>query len=228
MDKDRLVWHDSRVNAVFLTTGCVSACNLITPAPGVNNSAAAKKLLLFPIEGLFQDGLDFFGVKFKVAQAAGQLNNGVVTYSTKKEGHNIYPSSSGKLLYFHCTALIIFARQVLWAAQRKEDFSKSRLLVLQRQVASLLPCHLEMMVGLHAFHSHFDFDLNVKFLFTMRLMDSHSMRQVSPIFVPYLCIARVFTICPHMRSSRWVTQSRLSVHQTRRLPTRLFYSIFCL
>ncbi len=101
VEKDHLVWADSRMNAVFLTTGCVSACNLITPATGINNSAAAKKLLLFPIEGLFQDALDFFGVKFKVSQAAGQLTNGVVTYSTKKEGHAIYPSSSGKFFLFN-------------------------------------------------------------------------------------------------------------------------------
>jgi hypothetical protein len=100
VEKDHLVWADSRTNAVFFTTGCVSACNLITPAAGINNSAAAKKLLLFPIEGLFQDALDFFGVKFKVSQAAGQLSNGVVTYSTKKEGHTVYSSSSGKLLHF--------------------------------------------------------------------------------------------------------------------------------
>jgi hypothetical protein len=98
MEKDHLVWTDSRMNAVFLTTGCVSACNLITPAAGVNNSAAAKKLLLFLIEGLFQDSVDFFGFKFNVSQAAGQLSNGVVNYSTKKEGHTVYPSSSGKSL----------------------------------------------------------------------------------------------------------------------------------
>ncbi len=101
VEKDRLVWADSRMNAIFLTTGCVSACNLITPAAGINNSAATKKLLLFPIKGLFQDALDFFGVKFKVSQAAGQLSNGVVTYSTKKEGHAVYPSSSGKFFLFN-------------------------------------------------------------------------------------------------------------------------------
>jgi hypothetical protein len=101
VEKDHLVWADSRMNAVFLTTGCVSACNLITPAAGINNSAAAKKLLLFPIEGLFQDALDFFGVKFNVSQAAGQLSNGVVTYSTKKEGHAVYPSSSGEFFFFN-------------------------------------------------------------------------------------------------------------------------------
>jgi hypothetical protein len=95
VDKDHLVWPESRMNAVFLTTGCVSACNLITPAAGINSSAAAKKLLLFPIEGIFQDALNFFGAKFKVSHAAGQLSNGVVTYSTKKEGHTVYPSSSG-------------------------------------------------------------------------------------------------------------------------------------
>ncbi len=100
VDKDHLVWLDSRMNAVFLTTGCVSACNLITPAAGINNGAAAKKLLLFLIDHMFQDALEFFGVKFKVTQAAGQLSNGVVTYSTKKEGHAVYPSSSGKSLHF--------------------------------------------------------------------------------------------------------------------------------
>jgi hypothetical protein len=94
VEKDHLVWADSRMKAVFFTTGCVSTCNLITPAPGINNSAAAKKLLLFPIEGIFQEALDFFGFKFKVTQAAGQISNGVVTYSTKKEGHTIYSSSS--------------------------------------------------------------------------------------------------------------------------------------
>ena len=98
VEKDHLVWADSRTNTVFLTTGCVSACNLIVPAAGINNSAAAKKLLLFPIEGLFQDALDFFGFKFNMSQAAGQLSNGVVTYLTKKEGHTVYPSSSGKFL----------------------------------------------------------------------------------------------------------------------------------
>jgi hypothetical protein len=102
VEKDHLVWADSKTNAVFVTTGCVSACNLITPAAGINNSAAAKKLLLFPIEGLFQDAVDFFGVKFKVSQAAGQLSNGVITYSTKKEGHTVYASSSGKFLPIHC------------------------------------------------------------------------------------------------------------------------------
>jgi hypothetical protein len=98
VEKDHLIWADSRTNAVFLTTGCVSACNLITPAPGINTSAAVKKLLLFPIEGIFQEALDFFGVKFKVVQAAGQLSNGVVAYSTKKEGQTVYSSSSGALL----------------------------------------------------------------------------------------------------------------------------------
>ena len=88
------------MNAVFFTTGCVSACNLITPAPGVNNSASAKKLLLFPIEGIFQQAVDFFGHKFKVTQAAGQISNGVVTYTTKKEGQAVYSSSSSKFLHF--------------------------------------------------------------------------------------------------------------------------------
>jgi hypothetical protein len=101
IEKDHLVWADSRMNAVFFTTGCVSACNLITPAPGINNTAAAKKLLLFPIDGIFQDALDFFGYKFKVTLAAGQINNGVVTYSTKKEGHAVYASSSGMFVHFH-------------------------------------------------------------------------------------------------------------------------------
>jgi hypothetical protein len=73
---------------------------LIIPAPGVNNGAPAKKLLLFPIQGIFQDALDFFGFKFKVAQAAGQISNGVVTYTTKKEGHAVYSSSSSKFFQF--------------------------------------------------------------------------------------------------------------------------------
>jgi len=84
VEKDHLVWSDSRMKAVFFTTGCVSGCNVITPAPGINNSAAAKKLLLFPIEGIFQEALSFFGFKFKVDLVAGQINNGVVTYSTKQ------------------------------------------------------------------------------------------------------------------------------------------------
>ena len=95
IEKDHLVWEDSRANAVFFTTGCVSACNLIIPAPGINNSAAAKKLLLFPIDEVFQEALDFFGFKFKATHVAGQISNGVVTYSTKKEGQAIY-ASSGK------------------------------------------------------------------------------------------------------------------------------------
>ena len=97
VEKDHLIWDDSRANAVFFTTGCMSACNLIIPAPGINNGAAAKKLLLFPIDEVFQEALDFFGFKFKATQVAGQISNGVVTYSTKKEGQVIY-SSSGQLL----------------------------------------------------------------------------------------------------------------------------------
>ena len=99
VEKDHLVWDDSRANAVFFTTGCVSACNLIIPAPGINNSPAAKKLLLFPINEIFQQALDFFGFKFKATQVAGQISNGVVTYTTKKEGQAIY-TSSGMLLIF--------------------------------------------------------------------------------------------------------------------------------
>ena len=101
VEKDHLVWSDSRMKAVFFTTGCVSGCNVITPAPGINNSAAAKKLLLFPIEGIFQEALSFFGFKFKVDLVAGQINNGVVTYSTKKDGQAVYSSSSSKSFYFY-------------------------------------------------------------------------------------------------------------------------------
>jgi hypothetical protein len=80
-------------------SGCVSACNLIIPAPGINNSPSAKKLLLFSLEGIFQEALDFFGFKFRVTQATGQFSNGVVTYSTKKkEGHIVYTSLSGRFL----------------------------------------------------------------------------------------------------------------------------------
>src|SRR6266568_8727317 len=77
---------------VFFTMGCVSACNLIIPAPGINNGATAKKLLLFPIDEVFQEALNFFGFKFKATQVAGQISNSIVTYSTKKEGQVIYSS----------------------------------------------------------------------------------------------------------------------------------------
>ena len=109
VEKDHLVWQDSKLNAVFFTTGCVSACNLIIPSPGNNNSAAAKKLLLFPIEGVFQVALDYFGVKFKVTHAAGQISNGVVTYSTKKEGHTVYSSSSSKFSCFKRIARVSYS-----------------------------------------------------------------------------------------------------------------------
>jgi len=55
--------------------------------------------LLFPIDEIFQQALDFFGFKFKATQVAGQISNGVVTYSTKKEGQVIY-TSFGRLLIF--------------------------------------------------------------------------------------------------------------------------------
>jgi hypothetical protein len=100
VEKDHLIWVDSRMNTVFFTMGCVSACNLIIPSPGINNSASVKKLLLFPIEGIFQQALDFFEHKFKVTQAAGQISNGMVTYSTKKEDHTVYSSSSSNVLHF--------------------------------------------------------------------------------------------------------------------------------
>jgi len=106
VEKDHLVWEDSRPNAVFFTTGCVSACNLIIPAPGINNSAAAKKLFLFPINEVFQEALDFFGFKFKATQVAGQISNGVVTYSTKKEGQTIYTSSGELLESSWCSAVL--------------------------------------------------------------------------------------------------------------------------
>ncbi len=110
-------------------------------------------MLLFPIEGLFQDALDFFGVKFKVSQAAGQLSNGVVTYSTKKEGHTVYPSSSGKFFLFRRIPSDDLPFQVEWAVLRKKDFSKSPLLALLLRwvVVSLSLCLLAMMVGLHIF-----------------------------------------------------------------------------
>jgi len=128
VEKDHLVWADSRLNAVFFTTGCVSACNLITPAPGINNGAAVKKLLLFPIEGIFQDGLDYFGCKFKVTQAAGQISNGMVTYATKKEGHTVYSSSSSKFLHFPCISLsliIFISSGIMGSPKKKGLFKKS-------------------------------------------------------------------------------------------------------
>jgi len=106
VEKDHPVWEDSRANAVFFTTGCMSACNLIIPALGVNNSATAKKLLLFLINEVFQEALDFFGFKFKATQVAGQISNGVVTYSTKKEGQTIYTSSGELLEYSWCSAVL--------------------------------------------------------------------------------------------------------------------------
>jgi len=111
VDKDHLVWEDSRANAVFLTTGCVSACNLIIPSPGVNNSAAAKKLLLFPIDEIFQQTLDFFGSKFKATHIAGQISNSVVMYSTKKEGQVIYTSSGrSSCFYVFCWSDVFLSR----------------------------------------------------------------------------------------------------------------------
>ena len=93
VEKDHLVWEDSRRNAVFFATGCVSSCHLIVASQASAGNPAGKKLLLFPIDGLFQDSLNFFGHKFKVNQAAGQINNGVVTYATKREGIVVYTSS---------------------------------------------------------------------------------------------------------------------------------------
>ena len=113
------------MNAVFFTTGCVSACNLITPAPGINNSAAVKKLLLFPIEGIFQEAVDFFGYKFKISQAAGQISNGVVTYSTKKEGHTVYSSSSSsKFSLFRRIPLSDIFSGVMGSPKKKGLFKK--------------------------------------------------------------------------------------------------------
>jgi hypothetical protein len=82
---------------VFFTTGCVSACNLIVPTTsGGTNGASVKKLLLFPIQDVFQAAIDFFGFKFKVSRVAGQINNAVVGYATKKEGQKMYSSGSSK------------------------------------------------------------------------------------------------------------------------------------
>lgn len=97
IERDHLIWPDSHANAVFFTTDCVSACNLIVPTTsGGANGAGVKKLLLFPIENVFQAGIDFFGFKFKANQVAGQINNTVVAYATKKEGQKMYPSGSSK------------------------------------------------------------------------------------------------------------------------------------
>jgi len=81
----------------------VSACNLIIPAPGINNGTAAKKLLLFPIDEIFQQALDFFGFKFKATQVAGQISNGVVIYTAKKERQAIYTLAGRSLKFWICS-----------------------------------------------------------------------------------------------------------------------------
>ena len=97
VNKDHLVWRDTRATAVFFTTGCVSACNLVVPTTtGGVNGAAVKKLFLFPIQDVFDAAIDFFGFKFNVMKVAGQINNAVVAYATKKEGQQVFSSSSSK------------------------------------------------------------------------------------------------------------------------------------
>lgn len=125
VEKDHLIWPETKMKAVFFTTGCVSACNLVDPAQGHNNSPAVKKLLLFPITGIFQEALDFFGFKFKVGQAAGQIVNGMVAYSTKKEGHAVYSSSTGKLVSsIEMLRYSIFLTAVIGSPKKKNLFKK--------------------------------------------------------------------------------------------------------
>jgi len=69
-----------------------------------NNTA--KKLLLFPIDKVFQKALDFFGFKFRATQVTGQISNGVVMYFTKKEKQTIYTLSDKLLESSWCSAVL--------------------------------------------------------------------------------------------------------------------------
>ncbi|KAF8315568.1 hypothetical protein F5887DRAFT_1084526 [Amanita rubescens] len=74
-------------NAVLLTTGVVTECQLITPGYfGSSTSYLARRISIYPLHTEHQRAASFIGNVLNHATYLGPLYNGVVSFSTRRDG----------------------------------------------------------------------------------------------------------------------------------------------
>jgi hypothetical protein len=89
-ENDRIVLANTegrRQTAVFLTTGVVSECNLVTPAYfGNTTTYMGRRICIYPFHTEYQRAVAYIGNTLKHRQSyLGLLFNGTLSFSTRKD-----------------------------------------------------------------------------------------------------------------------------------------------
>lgn len=89
-ENDRIVLANTegrRQTAVFLTTGVVSECNLVTPAYfGNTTTYMGRRICIYPFHTEYQRAVAYIGNTLKHRQSyLGPLFNGTLSFSTRKD-----------------------------------------------------------------------------------------------------------------------------------------------
>jgi hypothetical protein len=86
LDKDRLVIPGTKRPAVFLTTGIVSTCNLISPTSN-KEGVLIKKIQAIPVIYEYRRLLNFLGARYGKTDLYGYVSPEVaLSFSSRKEG----------------------------------------------------------------------------------------------------------------------------------------------
>jgi hypothetical protein len=86
---NRVVVRGNQQNAVFISIGVVSTCNLIVPATGGFNQAYnVKNIAIYLFSQEYEHTISLIGTMYNKEQLFGPVVDGAITFSTRKEGNN--------------------------------------------------------------------------------------------------------------------------------------------
>lgn len=98
----RVVLSGAHASAIFLSNGCVAACNLVVP--GTNgtgmNTHSVKKIGIWPINEEFDALAGYFGAVYGVDAFYTHFFADILTFQTMKEGAG---SSRSQCMFLHAS-----------------------------------------------------------------------------------------------------------------------------
>jgi hypothetical protein len=90
-----------RQTAVFLTTGIVSHCKLVSPGwGGSQNSHQVRRITLCPFTVEYQHTVAYIGNVLGVKLFVGALSNGSIVFSTRPEAAGSVAASVSVFFFF--------------------------------------------------------------------------------------------------------------------------------
>lgn len=119
----RLIVRASRQNAVFITTGAVANCNLVSSTTGGSGaySYRVKNISIFPLSQEYERTISCIGTALGLNEMYGPLSDIALIFSTRKEGVE-FGKHPPPLLLFVYSVLSNFYVQVIKLRPKQKGY----------------------------------------------------------------------------------------------------------